>query len=64
LVIAGKNDPIVPAANGEFLADRLPRNQYVPLDGGHRAWEEAAAAYNKEILAWLGGGYHAVEKAR
>jgi pimeloyl-ACP methyl ester carboxylesterase len=63
LVIAGKNDPIVPAANGEFLADRLPHNRYVPLDAGHRAWEEAADAYNKEILVWLAGAYHSVEKA-
>jgi pimeloyl-ACP methyl ester carboxylesterase len=63
LVIAGRNDPLVPAANGELLADRLPHNRYVPLDAGHRAWEEAAAEYNKEILAWLGGGYHEVGKA-
>ena len=45
-----------------LLADRLPHNRYVPLDAGHRAWEEAAAEYNKEILAWL-GGYRSVEKA-
>lgn len=63
LVIAGENDPIVPTANGEFLAAKLPRNRYVPLDAGHRAWEEATPAYNKEILAWVGGGYHSIEKA-
>ena len=63
LVIAGKNDPIVPAANGEFIAARLPHNRYVPLDAGHRAWEEAVSAYNEEILAWVGGGYHSIEKA-
>jgi pimeloyl-ACP methyl ester carboxylesterase len=63
LVIAGKDDPIVPAANGELLANKLPHNRYVPLDAGHRAWEESADVYNKEILAWLDGGYHSVEKA-
>lgn len=57
LVIAGKNDPIVPAANGQFLADRLPHNHYVLLDAAHRIWEEAASQYINEILAWLGGGY-------
>jgi pimeloyl-ACP methyl ester carboxylesterase len=60
LIIAGKNDPIVPPANGEFLANRLPHNRYVPLDAAHRAWEEAADNYNNEIVTWLGGGYHSV----
>ena len=60
LIIAGKNDPIVPAANGEFLAKTLPHNTYVPVDAEHRAWEEAADRYNNEILAWLRGGYRSV----
>jgi pimeloyl-ACP methyl ester carboxylesterase len=60
LIIAGKNDPIVPPVNGEFLAKRLPHSRNVPVDAAHRAWEEASSVYNKEILAWLGGGYRAV----
>jgi pimeloyl-ACP methyl ester carboxylesterase len=58
LVIAGRNDPIVPPANGQFLADRLPRRQYVLLDGEHRIWEEAAAEYAGHLRGWINGGYH------
>jgi pimeloyl-ACP methyl ester carboxylesterase len=60
LVMAGKNDPIVPVANGQLLADRLPHNRFVILDAGHRAWEEAAAQYANEVHSWLGGGYRTV----
>ncbi|HEX3973383.1 MAG TPA: alpha/beta hydrolase [Stellaceae bacterium] len=57
LIIAGKSDPIVPPANGQFLANRLPRNRYVLLDAQHRVWEEAAADYADALLSWFGGGY-------
>ena len=57
LIIAGKNDPIVPSANGQFLADRLPRNRYVLLDAQHRVWEEAASNYIEALVSWFGGGY-------
>jgi pimeloyl-ACP methyl ester carboxylesterase len=57
LIIAGKNDPIVPPANGQFLADRLPRNRYVLLDAEHRAWEEAAADYIEALVSWFDGRY-------
>ena len=57
LIIAGKNDPIVPPANGQFLADRLPNNRYVLLDAQHRAWEEAAPEYNEALVSWFNGGY-------
>ncbi|QGZ93704.1 alpha/beta fold hydrolase [Terricaulis silvestris] len=57
LIIAGKDDPIVPAANGQFLAERLPRNHYVLLDAQHRAWEEAADGYTGEIAVWMNGAY-------
>ena len=62
LIIAGKNDPIVPSVNGEFLAERLPNNRYVPLEAEHRAWEEASKEYIDTIVAWLGGDYHSLEK--
>jgi pimeloyl-ACP methyl ester carboxylesterase len=64
LVIAGRNDPIVPVANGQVLAEKLPHNRYVVLDAGHRAWEEAAAQYAQEVESWLGGAYRSVEKAQ
>ena len=36
LVIHGKADPIIPVANGEILAGRIPNAEYLSLDGvGH-----------------------------
>ena len=58
LIIAGKNDPIVPPENGRFLADRLPNNRYVLLDAEHRVWEEAAKAYVEAVDSWVDGNYH------
>ena len=58
LIIAGKNDPIVPPENGRFLADRLPNNRYVLLDAEHRVWEEAAEAYVEAVDSWVDGNYH------
>jgi pimeloyl-ACP methyl ester carboxylesterase len=57
LIIAGKNDPIVPPANGQFLADRLPHNRYLLLEAQHRVWEEAATDYADALVSWFGGGY-------
>lgn len=59
LIIAGKNDPIVPAPNNEFLANQLPRNRLCLLDAAHRVWEEAAEDYSRQITAWLNGEYRA-----
>jgi pimeloyl-ACP methyl ester carboxylesterase len=55
LIIAGKNDPIVPPANNQFLADRLPRNRLCLLEAAHRAWEEATESYSTEIVSWIRG---------
>jgi pimeloyl-ACP methyl ester carboxylesterase len=57
LIIAGKDDPIVPPANGQFLADRLPHNRYVLLKAQHRAWEEDASGYTDALANWVDGGY-------
>jgi pimeloyl-ACP methyl ester carboxylesterase len=59
LIIAGKNDPIVPPANNQFLADRLPHNRLSLLEAAHRAWEEATESYSIEIMSWIGGGSRA-----
>ena len=61
LIIAGKNDPIVPPENGRFLADRLPNNRYVLLDAEHRVWEEAAKDYVEAVDSWFDGNYHLIE---
>ena len=57
LIMAGKNDPIVPPVNLQFLSDRLPNNRPLLLDAEHRIWEEAADEYNKTIISWLNGDY-------
>jgi len=62
LIIAGKDDPIVPSINGQFLADRLPNNRYMLLDAQHRYWEEAADKYIETLVSWFGGEYHTLEK--
>ncbi len=60
LVLAGRDDPIVPPANNELLADRLPHSRLALLHAGHRTWAEASEAYAGQIMAWLGGGYREV----
>lgn len=63
LIIAGKNDEIVPPINGEFLNDRLPNSLNVLLDADHRVWEEAATDYIKTLVDWFGGNYRSLAKA-
>ncbi len=60
LVLAGRQDPLVPPPNGQLLVDHLPHSRQVLLEGGHLIWEDAAAEYSAEILAWIGGGYRAL----
>jgi len=59
-IIQGARDTAVPAANGEFLRDRLPRNKYDVIDAGHFSWEEAPDEYAEILLSWWGGGWQAV----
>jgi pimeloyl-ACP methyl ester carboxylesterase len=56
-IITGRNDPIVPVANAEFLHARLPNSRLDVLDAGHLAWEEAPAEYGAIIADWVDGGY-------
>ncbi|MGY8662795.1 alpha/beta hydrolase [Bradyrhizobium sp. UFLA05-109] len=60
LIIAGKNDPIVPPPNGQLLADHLPHNRYTLLEGGHLIWEDAPEEYASQVSAWLKAGYRSV----
>jgi pimeloyl-ACP methyl ester carboxylesterase len=57
LILASDHDPIVPVSNAEFLAQRLPRSEFTPLDAGHFAWEDKADAYGDAAVAWLEGGF-------
>lgn len=56
-IITGRNDPIVPVANAEFLHARLPNSRLDVLDAGHLAWEEAPDEYGTIIAGWVNGGY-------
>ncbi|WP_158993846.1 alpha/beta fold hydrolase [Mucilaginibacter sp. L196] len=60
LILAGKNDPIVPPSNGQFLSEKLIRSRYVLLDAYHRVWEEAFSSYTDELVSWLAGGYRSI----
>jgi pimeloyl-ACP methyl ester carboxylesterase len=60
LVLAGRNDPIVPPPNGELLAEHLPHCRHQLLEGGHLIWEDAAEAYAVHLAEWLLGGYRSV----
>ena len=48
-IISARNDHVVPAANAEFLDDRLPSSRLENLDAGHFAWEEAPAEYSSIV---------------
>ncbi|MGW7682901.1 alpha/beta fold hydrolase [Kribbella sp. NPDC054772] len=49
-VIGATGDRVVPLANAEFLAERLPNNRLVVLESGHFAWEDAPVEYAATIL--------------
>jgi pimeloyl-ACP methyl ester carboxylesterase len=60
LVLAGKDDPIVPPANGQLLADLMPHCRHTLLDGGHLIWEDAAEAYSAHLAQWVQKEYRSV----
>jgi pimeloyl-ACP methyl ester carboxylesterase len=60
LVLAGRNDPIVPPPNGQLLADLLPHCRHTLLEGGHLIWEDAAEAYSAHLAQWVQKGYRSV----
>jgi pimeloyl-ACP methyl ester carboxylesterase len=49
-IVNGRNDPVVPLANAEFLDARLPNSRVVVIEGGHFIWEEAPAEYASAIV--------------
>jgi pimeloyl-ACP methyl ester carboxylesterase len=62
-IIAGAQDPVVPPANAEFLAQRLPNNKLNIIDAGHFTWEDAADEYAALTTTWWQGGYAATKPA-
>jgi len=57
LIIAGKDDDIVPWSNNEYLDELLPHSEIHALDAGHYAWEQAAGEYGDRVVEWVAGGY-------
>ena len=52
-IVTGANDPLVPPANGSYLADRIPGSELTVLDVGHFPWEEAPGDYAAIITDWI-----------
>jgi pimeloyl-ACP methyl ester carboxylesterase len=49
-IVGALHDRVVPLANAEFLAHRLPENRLVTLDSGHFAWEQSPSEYADVII--------------
>ena len=54
-IVNGRDDPVVPLANAEFLDARLPNSRVVVIEGGHFIWEEAPAEYASAVLDAITG---------
>jgi pimeloyl-ACP methyl ester carboxylesterase len=56
-IICGRQDPVVPPVNGEFLHERLPHSKLDILETGHFTWEDGADEYAALVTSWWAGGY-------
>jgi pimeloyl-ACP methyl ester carboxylesterase len=56
-IVCGRNDPLVPTPNQEFLHERLPNSRMDLLPAGHFAWEEVPDLYGDILINWLAAGY-------
>jgi 3-oxoadipate enol-lactonase len=55
LVIHGDSDPLVPPANGAYLAQHIPGARHIVYPGvGHVPIVEHAEQFNRDVLAFLG----------
>ncbi len=54
-IINARYDRVVPLANAEFLAARLPTSRLVIVDAVHFVWEDAPAEYAASILDAIAG---------
>ena len=57
LILAGRNDALVPPANAEYLHNRLSHSRINLLNAGHFAWEEVPDEYGGVVLEWLRIGH-------
>ena len=56
-IVCGRDDPLVPMANQEFLHERLPHSRMDLLPAGHFAWEEVPDLYGEILINWIASGY-------
>jgi pimeloyl-ACP methyl ester carboxylesterase len=56
-IVCGRDDPLVPTPNQEFLHERLPNSRMDLLPAGHFAWEEVPNLYGDVLVRWLSSGY-------
>jgi pimeloyl-ACP methyl ester carboxylesterase len=60
-IVQGSDDQVVPAANAEFLHDRLPHSRVDFIKGaGHFCWEERPDEYAALVTDWWHTGYASV----
>lgn len=62
-IVCGRDDPLVPMANQEFLHERLPNSRMDLLPAGHFAWEEVPDLYGDVLISWLSSGYREPRQA-
>jgi pimeloyl-ACP methyl ester carboxylesterase len=56
-IVCGRDDPLVPTPNQDFLHERLPNSRMDLLPAEHFAWEEVPDLYCDVLVNWLSGGY-------
>jgi len=56
-IVCGRDDPLVPPVNSEFLRERLPNSRMDLLAAGHFALEEVPEMYGDVVISWLSTGY-------
>jgi pimeloyl-ACP methyl ester carboxylesterase len=52
-IVCGRDDPLVPTPNQEFLRDQLPNAGMDLLPAGHFSWEEVPDLYGDVLAHWL-----------
>jgi pimeloyl-ACP methyl ester carboxylesterase len=60
LNIAGDHDRAVPAANSEFLHQRLPKSKLDIIDSAHFTWEDSPDEFAALLTGWWADGYAGV----
>jgi pimeloyl-ACP methyl ester carboxylesterase len=60
LVIAGREDPVAPPANADFLGRNLARSRVEFVESGHFVWQDAPDKYAGLLTEWIGGAYRMI----